>query len=351
MRAASSFEWASGARVIDDAGVSRNVRRKPPAEALHGLWSPNVRRTCLIFTEWTDTMTTMRSTLTRAAVCAAVLTSMGTALAAPAGAAPARLVEPVDYVALGDSAAAAPWVPMQVASSPGCQRSTNNYPSVLAQTLSVASTTDVTCSSAETADIVSRSQGTQTGPVPPQITAVTPDTDLVTITIGGNDVALVQVALSCISLIPPSDRAPSCADRFVVDGVDTVSASISARVPEWTAMVRAVKDAAPEARIVLVSYGTYIRPGGCFPTQPLQPADADYLQGKTDELNETQAHIAEVTGVEFFDTRPVTVGHDVCAEPSERYIEGLIPASVAAPLHPNKAGSAAIGAALAEYVQ
>ena len=113
---------------------------------------------------------------------------------------PRRAAQPVAppgsgprYVAMGDSAAAAPLVPEQ-AQPVGCLKSTNDYPSVLARRIGAASFTDVTCSGARTEDLVSRSQPTRTGPVPPQLDAVTADTQLVTVTIGGNDVDLPTIA-------------------------------------------------------------------------------------------------------------------------------------------------------------
>ena len=250
------------------------------------------------------------------------------------------------YVAMGDSAAAAPLVPPQ-AQPAGCLRSTNDYPSVLARHLEAAAFTDVTCSGARTEHLASRSQSTRTGDVPPQLDAVTADTQLVTVTVGGNDVDLPTIAVKCRRT---SLDVRSCASDLVADGVDTISQAIDADADDWSDLVAAIRDKAPAARVIVVGYGTYVRPEGCFPQEPINPTDAAFFQAKIDELDGRLRQIAESAGAEFFDTRSLSVGHDICAPPEDRYIEGFAPVRPAAPLHPNGAGTQAIGSALADYV-
>ncbi|BBZ11509.1 SGNH/GDSL hydrolase family protein [Mycobacterium branderi] len=247
---------------------------------------------------------------------------------------------------MGDSAAAAPGVP-DPAPPPGCDKSTNDYPSVLARRLGATSFADVTCSGATTDDIIARAQPTPSGPVPPQIEAVEADTSLITITIGGNDVGLAGDAAQCRAA---SLESPPCVERFVTNGVDSISAAINAHVPVWAAMVDDVRAKVPAARIVLVGYLTYIRPGGCFPEQPVLPRDADYFEAKVNELDDTQRRLAADKRIDYFDTRPLSVGHDMCAPPDERYVEGFAAANPAAPLHPNAMGAAAVGNALADWL-
>ncbi|MCV7004822.1 SGNH/GDSL hydrolase family protein [Mycobacterium gordonae] len=247
------------------------------------------------------------------------------------------------YVALGDSAAAAPLVP-DAAGPPGCFKSTNDYPAVLARRIGAASFVDVSCSGATAADITDREQATSGGKVPRQIDAVTADTELITITIGGNDVGLASSAAQCRR---NSLAQPPCFADFVPGGTDRFSAAIRRQIPLWEAMIGAVRAKAPQARIVLVGYATYIRPGGCFGQQPINPKDADYFQAKVDEIDDQQRTLAAALKIDFFDTRPVSVGHDMCAAPEDRYIEGFELSHLAAPLHPNALGAGAVGSALA----
>ncbi|MEV6241577.1 SGNH/GDSL hydrolase family protein [Lentzea sp. NPDC051838] len=241
----------------------------------------------------------------------------------------------IEYVALGDSAAAGPLIPNQ---DPAlwCLRSDRNYPQVAAKFLG-ARLVDVTCSGATTDDF----GGRQFGFVAPQYDALKKTTDLVSITIGGNDVGLVQTALSCLNLFP-EPFGVSCKDRLTAGG-DKVAADIAKWAPEFGAALDEVKRRAPNAKILVTGYGTYIRPGGCHPVQPIWGRDADYIQGSVNLLSATAKAEATKRGAAYVDLAAVSVGHDACAAPSERYLEGLIPTTIAAPLHPNAAGMKAFG--------
>ncbi|WP_218042094.1 GDSL-type esterase/lipase family protein [Streptomyces abyssomicinicus] len=133
-------------------------------------------------------------------------------------------------------------------------------------------------------------------------------------------------------------------------GVDTVKAGIDAWVPKFAAALEQVRQRAPHAEVFVIGYGNCIRPGGCFPTQPIRDVDATYIQGATDHLGATLRTTARQQGATFVDTCSLGIGHDVCAAPADRYIEGLVPAHAATPLHPNASGSQAIGDALASAV-
>src|SRR3954471_1934314 len=90
---------------------------------------------------------------------------------------------PMQYVALGDSYSAASGVlPPDPTAPPQCLRSIRNYPHVIATAIA-AQLRDVSCGGADTTDYFSP----QYSGVPPQLDAVTSDTELVTQTIGGEE--------------------------------------------------------------------------------------------------------------------------------------------------------------------
>src|SRR5687767_14041598 len=86
------------------------------------------------------------------------------------------------YVALGDSYAAGPLIPLY-AQPWGWLKSTNNYPNLAKADIAMPVFRDVTCSGAETEDMT-KAQGVTPGPNPPQFNALDADTKVVSITIG-----------------------------------------------------------------------------------------------------------------------------------------------------------------------
>ncbi len=239
------------------------------------------------------------------------------------------------YVALGDSFTSGPGIPPTV--SEECGRSSSNYPTLVSEVLNVSRFIDVSCGAAVSTDFT-ESQSTFRGVgVPPQYDALTPDVDLVTVGIGGNDIGLVQLAVGCINLLPPPD-GQSCAVTNTASGSDRVDATIDAFGPRYGTITQEIRDRSPNAKIVFVGYPTAIRDGGCFPDQRMWPQDATYLQDKLDRLNDAMRRNAQDAGAEYVDLAGSTVGHDACAEPEERWMEGLSPVAEAIPLHPNAAG-------------
>lgn len=270
----------------------------------------------------------------RAAWVATVGVLLG-AFAQPAGAA-----EPVEYVALGDSSAAGPLILPQI--DLACLRSSANYPHVAAKALG-AKLTDVTCSGAVIPDFT----GKQFGFVPPQFRSLSASTDVVTVAIGGNDTGLVTAALSCINLLPPP-AGTSCKSRFTAGGNDQLAARITATAPAFGQALAKIRQLAPNAKVLVTGYGTYVRPNGCWPTVPVWAVDANYLQATIDRLNQMLATQAAAHGAQYVDLRTPSIGHDACAPIGQRWLEGLVPTSVAAPLHPSAQGMSAFGGLVAQ---
>ena len=53
------------------------------------------------------------------------------------------------------------------------------------------------------------------------------------------------------------------------------------------------------------------------------------------------ANTAAANSATYVDVRTPSAGHDSCQSESSRWVEGYVPLSLAAPLHPNQAGEAA----------
>jgi lysophospholipase L1-like esterase len=266
------------------------------------------------------------------------------ALAAPAAAA---ADEPVDYVALGDSYAAGPLIPLQTGTPPGCARSDHNYPSLTAQSLGTATFVDVSCSGAKTDDL-STAQETDAGTNPPQLDALSPDTDLVTLSIGGNDIGFSEIVQECATRSPTAPDGAACRDFYNSTGTDELAARIDAAAPDVLAGLQGIVARSPDARVLLVGYPTIVPDDGpgCFPTEPFSPGDTQYLRETTKRLDDMLAEQASTAGVDYVDTYTPTIGHDICTLPGTRYVEGVAPTAPAAPMHPNALGMEAMSAAV-----
>ena len=278
----------------------------------------------------------MKTALTLLVSLIATVLVAGTAQAAPAR-----------YVALGDSAASGPLILPVDLSSPGCYRSQRNYPKLAAASVGVP-ITDVTCSGADTGDMTA-SQGTDFGDVPPQFDALTPDTSLVTLQIGGNDAGLVGLAESCLNLLP-EPFGTSCADENLAGGGDVYGARVAAVGPRVAAVLDGIHQRSPAARVFVVGYTTYLPPNGCYPRVQVWARDANYIQAKIDQLNQVLAAQAAAHGATYVDIRTPGIGKDVCKPASVRWTEPFIPENVAAPLHPNARGMAGMAEVLAAAI-
>lgn len=288
-------------------------------------------------------MKASRTAKTAAGLCALLgAVTLSTAVSASAVSADAAdAAIPQVYVALGDSMASGPLIPDPTGQL-ACARSTHNYAHDMAAALGIPTLRDVTCSGASTTHMTNPQSlsigGVAAGTAPPQFDALSPDTTLVTLTIGGNDVGLVGVAQDCMQLNP---FAAPCKGRYVVDGVDSVAARTDAFAPKLAAVLDGIHQRSPLARVLVTGYGLYIKAGGCWPTEPVLGSDATWLQSEVDYLNTTIATTSAAHAATYVDVRTPSAGHDSCQAESARWVEGYVPLALAAPLHPNQAGEAA----------
>lgn len=264
---------------------------------------------------------------------AALLTTFG--LATPAAAA-----TPVDYVALGDSYSAASGVlPPDPTAPLLCLRSSRNYPHVIANATG-ARLTDVTCGAAETKHFTA----SQYPGVGPQLNAVNGDTDLVTMTIGGNDSSVfVGAILACGSagLLTLGHGSP-CEDIYGDHFANTVRTTT---YPALVAALQAVRAKAPGARVAILGYPWIVpETGGCFDRMPIARGDVPYLRALQATLNDAVSRAATATGATYVDMSAASNGHDACAPVGTRWIEPVLQTTNPVVVHPNALGEAQMAA-------
>ncbi|MFG3049963.1 SGNH/GDSL hydrolase family protein [Kitasatospora sp. NPDC048239] len=286
----------------------------------------------------------------RSALLGAV--ALGAALALTSTSAQAATPAPRHYVALGDSYAAGAGVPGQSAGL--CLRSDRNYGHLVAAALKAGAYTDVTCAAAKVKAMTQPQYDAFIRVNDPQLDAVTADTDLVTLGIGGNDLGATDLGLgelvgTCIAGAVVNPLGTPCKDVFHHGywdwsswswqyGNDDLADRIAAARPQIADTLKRIHAKAPNARVLLVGYPSVLpaRGSDCFLRQPVTAGDVEYMHGVLDQLNAMLKSTAAAGGATYVDTATPTAGHDVCS--NDRWIEGALPGSPAVPFHPNATG-------------
>ncbi len=270
----------------------------------------------------------MRRTFASLAAVAAAVTAV-VAVHAPTEAAKG----PLRYVALGDSYSAASGVLPPDPSSPLCARSTVNYPHVIAGRID-ARLTDVTCGAAETKDFAA----SQYPGVAPQLDALRPRTQLVTMTIGGNDNntfigAIAECGAAGVSTL---GQGSPCRDQYGNQFRHDI------RHTTYPALVKALKAVhrhASHARVAILGYPWILpKTEGCFDKMPVAKGDVPYLRRVQATLNNAVRRAADATSSTYVGFGRVSEGHDACQPQGVRWIEPVLQGSNPVVVHPNALG-------------
>lgn len=246
-----------------------------------------------------------------------------------------------NYVALGDSYAAGPLIPLPRLDPLLCVRSTNDYAALLASKLGLWSYADNTCSGADTTHMTT-SQSLTIGTHAPQFNALTADTDLVSISIGGNDYSVFgSIVGTCPGLKDSDPTGAPCKAHFTVNGTDTLLAALANTKTNITTVLNGIRQRSPHAKVLVVGYPRLTPTSGYCAALPL--ADGDYAWADSVEraLNAAASSAASATGSTFVDTYTPSLGHDVCAG-GAAWVNGKdLDLLAAAPYHPFYAGMVA----------
>ena len=274
---------------------------------------------------------------------------------------------PVRWAALGDSYTSGvivgdPRPPLGSAERDGCDRTTGSYPYLVEHDLAAnppagraVGLTDVSCANATINEITVDRQ-TPISPVQPPPggwPSVAPQvdrahlsarTDVVTIGIGINTLPLADMLEACLRLGTgqPNEATP-CRDAYEDGGPAFDRESIYDKyhrvIRQYSAMLRAVREKAPNAKIIAVGYPTIF---------PADPSDCDrqdttklaaqlkggervsITHGDIAWLHDVIAHVntiirsqAERFGDTYVDTATSSVGHDVCQPHGTKWVEGI----------------------------
>ncbi|WP_157571851.1 SGNH/GDSL hydrolase family protein [Nocardioides alkalitolerans] len=221
------------------------------------------------------------------------------------------------YVALGDSYSSGTGTRSYIDDGTECLRSTQAFPSLIAAANDY-SLDYRACSGAVVADVQAN-----------QLAALSAATDLVTITIGGNDADFTGVITECALPGWASDCNAA---------IDTSQAFVSGTLPSrLSGLYGQISAAAPNATVVVAGYPRLFMGEDCNALTWISPEEQARLNATADQLNATTRAAATSAGFSFVDPTSAFTGHAVCDDPE--WLNGLSNPIVES-YHPNVAGHA-----------
>jgi lysophospholipase L1-like esterase len=218
-----------------------------------------------------------------------------------------------NYVALGDSYSSG--VGTKSFYETTCKRSEYAYPRLIARDRAGTSLTFRSCSGATTSSVTNE-----------QLGSLSSTTNIVTITVGGNDAGFSSIITSCALPWPWSCEGELTeAERFI-------STTLPGRL---NTLYAAIRSRAANATVVVLGYprlfmGVDCNAGTFFSTTEMSRMNhiADLLKTVTQER-------ATAAGFTFKDAIPPFVGHAICSE--SEWLNGLSN-PVEESFHPNRTG-------------
>lgn len=244
------------------------------------------------------------------------------------------------YVALGSSYAAGPG--LEPVEDGPCARSGQNYAHRVAAAAGL-DLVDASCSGATTADVLNRSQTVAGTVMPPQIGAVTSYTRLVTVTVGGNDLNLVGSMLAGSGCELLAGGVSGLCDRVTRTAPATPD-DFAAVARSLADIVGAVRDRAPQARVLLVQYLPVLSATATTcAAAPMTPEQAVAARRTYDGLLAATEQAARATGAHTV-TVPEAEEHTACTDDpwvfDFRHLpQRTDPTAVAGLYHPNVVGT------------
>jgi len=220
------------------------------------------------------------------------------------------------YVGLGDSftavAGAGPF------DNP-CKRSENDYPSLVAEKLKVASFADVSCGGAQTVNLTQSQVITGAGVNQAQLDAVSASTKLITVGMGLNDGPAttngtrISYLLLFTCLRGKDGKRPDTCKPYLEQpdsGFDSVIQSLADDVQNG---LKQIRQQAPGARIVLVGYPRVAPDSGTCQQLPYPPVALNRIRTVVHAADDALEKVAEKEGADYVDMWTASRGHDACS--------------------------------------
>jgi lysophospholipase L1-like esterase len=237
-------------------------------------------------------------------------------------------LRPQRYAALGDSYASGEGLTPFEADSGGCHRSPSAYPRAVAAAVGGPQLTFLACTGATVADVAGR-----------QLAAVDTATDLVTVTVGGNDAGFVSVVGDCVIDVDPCRHLDA-----------EVQASLAGMGSGLEAAYRQIRARAPGARVLVVGYPQVVADpakvdfatcpavSSPLPGRRIDADDAAWLREKGAQLADVVRGAARAAGATYVDVAARFAGHEACT--ADPWLTGVVLVDLKSSFHPTVAGQA-----------
>ncbi|AIT61378.1 SGNH/GDSL hydrolase family protein [Corynebacterium doosanense] len=255
-----------------------------------------------------------------------------------------------NYVALGDSYASMGTKDDFKPGSPDfCNRSVDNYAATVADDEDVELAEDVTCQGS-TIDNILGTRDTGEEILPPQIEAVTPDTDLITLSIGGNDLGFADIA-RCVNSDPTTS---DCQDQLGPQMEERLS-KLPSRLDDLYAAIREQHGGTMDGLTVVTTGYTPLVTGRdeCEAAMEFSSRDRFWVAALTLSLDTLLGSAAERNGATFVladNTFDDLAQHTVCAPIEDRFVDLTGDETDSYPLHPTPRGQEAMAEAVLRVI-
>lgn len=245
----------------------------------------------------------------------ALFTAPLLAIAMLATAQPALAADSRDYAALGDSYSSGLGTGSYYSDSGSCKRSSKAYPVLWANAKQPASFKFVACAGAKTTDVING-----------QLSSLSSSTDLISISVGGNDASFGDTMRTCAT----SSEATCLAE------VDKARTYIKNTLPgKLNSVYSEIKKKAPNAKVVVMGYSRlYKVPGSC--NAGLSDKSRTAINAAADDLATVTSGRAAAAGFTFGDVRSPFTNHEICS--SDWWLNSVILTDTSESYHPNAAG-------------
>lgn len=249
-----------------------------------------------------------------AALTSSLLLAAGATLFG-AGQAAATARADFGYVALGDSYSSGVGAGNYDGASGNCKRTTRAYPALWAAAHSPRTFSFTACSGARTGDVLSG-----------QLAPLNSGTDLVSITIGGNDAGFSDVMTTCVL-----QSESTCVNR-----VNQAKAYVDSTLPGLLDQVyNAISSRSPAAHVVVLGYPRFYKLNGTC-TTGLTEGERSAINGAADHLNTAIAKRAADHGFTFASVAGTFTGHEICS--GNAWLHSVNWLNIGESYHPTAAG-------------